>query len=176
MQLLAAESVDHVRAHTSVPLWVAWPLPAGWMVTGLGYAGDDRSGTRATLLACSGPAPLEGGAADLILIAEEPGVGLGARYAGLPGPDPGIGFDREAAHAKVEADGHPTALWALEAPGDCAAFCGEAKARWLWAIVWPATAGVLLYEDLVLTDLRERCPDLPFGSMTPRISGEPPGR
>ena len=66
-------------------------MPLGWLVTGLTYAGDDRTGPRATVLVCSGPAPL-GGAADLMILAEEPGIGLGAHFAGLAGPDPGDRF------------------------------------------------------------------------------------
>src|SRR6201995_5109541 len=30
-----------------IPLWCPWPLPPGWTVTGVGWAGDDRSGGRA---------------------------------------------------------------------------------------------------------------------------------
>lgn len=44
-------------------------------------AGDERTGARATAVALAGPSPL-GGPADLVLVAEEPGVGLGARLAG----------------------------------------------------------------------------------------------
>lgn len=71
------------------PLWCPWPLPPGWTLTGVAYAGDDRTGVRATAVACAGPAPLGGGPADLVFVAEEPGVGLGTRLAGLTGPDPG---------------------------------------------------------------------------------------
>ncbi|MEK8108158.1 DUF6758 family protein [Micromonospora sp. M12] len=30
---------------------------AGWTLTGVAYAGDERTGVRATLVACAGPAP-----------------------------------------------------------------------------------------------------------------------
>ena len=40
----------------AMPLWCPWPLPTGWTVTGVGWVGDDRSGVRATAVACSGPA------------------------------------------------------------------------------------------------------------------------
>ena len=39
--------------------------------------------------------------------------------------------------------------------GDVAAFVGEAKGLWLWALVWPASAGVLMYDSLTLLDLRD---------------------
>jgi hypothetical protein len=122
------------------------------------------------VVACSGPSPL-GGGAELLLIAEAPGVGLGARYAGLPGPDPGIDVGSQVPHAKVEAAGHPTAMWCIDVP-DAAVYVGEAKGNWLWAILWPSTAGVLLLEDVILRDLRSHSvlPDLPFGSLSPRLS------
>jgi hypothetical protein len=171
---VAPESVEHVRDLGGVPLWLPWPVPPGWVVSGVGYAGDERSGARATVLACSGPSPL-GGAADLLLVAEEPGVGLGARYAGLPGPDPGGGFDAGPPDAKVEAAGHPTALWSVPGAEDCAVFVGEGKGLWLWALVYPALAGVLLYDTTALADLRDRGGevDLVYGSLTPRVSGRP---
>src|ERR1700722_15701469 len=73
--------------HTTVPVWLPWPLPAGWLVSGFTGAGDERTGARASAVALSGPNPL-GGPADLLLIAQEPGVGLGAGLAGRPGPPP----------------------------------------------------------------------------------------
>lgn len=144
------------------------------MCSGFAYAGDDRSGARATVTAMSGPSPL-GGPAELFIVAEEPGVGLGARHAGLDSTDPGNGFDSGAADAKVIAAGHPTALWCLPAASDRAVFVGEAKGLWLWALVWPETAGVLMYDGVVLTDLRdaENEPDLIFGSVSPRLSEVP---
>ena len=160
----------HVVRSAQVPVWLPWPLPTGWLVTGTTYAGDDRSGGVATVVACSGPSPV-GGGGEFIVVAEDPGVGLGARYAGLPGPDPGTGFDAGTPHAKLDVAGHPTALWCLNAP-DAAVFVGEAKGRWIWTILWPATAGVLLLEDLHLRDLRENevLPELPYGALSPRLA------
>ena len=89
---------DVLRAAAStagVPLWLPWPLPRGWLVTGVVTAGDERTGARATAVVCSGPAPL-GGVAELVLVGEEMGVGLGARFAGLDGPDAGLMPDRAA--------------------------------------------------------------------------------
>jgi hypothetical protein len=169
------EALDHVCSGAQVPLWLPFPMPTGWLVSGVGSAGDERTGARATLLACSGPAPL-GGPADLVLVAEEPGVGLGARFAALPAPDPGPDISAMAPQAKVEAASHPTPLWAL--PGDDrAAFVGEAKGLWLWAVLWPAAAGLLLLEDLTLLDLREGIPAaaVDFGSLSPRLTEPFPG-
>lgn len=162
-----AEGLEVVRATARVPVWVPWPLPLGWLVTGFADAGDERSGGRAVAVALSGPSPV-GGPADLVLIAEEPGIGLGASYAGLPGPDPGDGFGTSAPDAKVHIDGHPLPLWAV--PGsDTAAFAGEALGNWLWAVLWPAPAGALMMEGLRLSDLREADLDLPYGAACPRL-------
>lgn len=170
-----SEAVDLVRSIARVPLWLPARMPPGWLVSGVAHAGDERSGARATLLACSGPAPL-GGPADLVLVAEDPGVGLGARFAGLSGPDPGAEITDGPPSAKVEAAGHPTPLWALPAQ-DRAGFVGAASGLWLWAVLWPAAAGLLLLEDLVLLDLREGVAEtaLEFGALSPRLAELPPG-
>lgn len=161
------ESLEVVRAHARVPIWVPWPLPKGWLVTGFAEVGDDRYGASAVAVALSGPSPV-GGPADLVIVAEEPGVGLGASYAGLRGPDPGAGFGLSAPNAKIEIGGHPLAMWAVGAD-DAAVFAGEAFANWLWAVLWPDSAGVLMLEQFALRDLRESPPDLPYGALCPRL-------
>jgi len=164
------EQVRTEAARAAVPVWLPWPLPRGWLVTGLAVAGDERTGARATALACSGPAPL-GGVAELVLVAEEPGIGLGARFAGLDGPDGGGIPDGRAPDAKLEAAGHPTAMWSLAAADDRAVYVGEALGCWVWAIVWPESAGFLLIDDFALRDLRDgTVPDLPLGALSPRLS------
>src|SRR5262245_12915934 len=70
-------ALDAMLAGAQVPVWLPWPLPAGWLVTGFAEAGDERTGARACVVAVSGPAFQEG-PADLLLVAEEPGIGLGA--------------------------------------------------------------------------------------------------
>jgi hypothetical protein len=153
------------------PVWLVWPLPRGWLVTGFAGAGDERTGMRGSVVALSGPNPL-GGPSDLLLVAEEPGVGLGARCAGLDGPDPGPGFATGQPHASVQVDNHEFPLWCVDAPGR-AVFAGEVAAHWLWAVLWPDTAGTLLLEPLTLRDLRDpgQDLDLPYGAVSPRLPG-----
>jgi hypothetical protein len=155
---------------SAVPLWSPLPLLAGWTATGLATAGDDRSGTRATAFALSGPSPL-GGPADLVLVAEEPGVGLGARYAGVADID-AAAVVAGAPEARVEAAGHPTALWRTASADDRATFVGEALGVWLWVVLWPPEAELVLLEDIVLHDLRHEAHvglDLPLGAPSTRL-------
>ncbi|GAB2811127.1 hypothetical protein GCM10022221_05710 [Actinocorallia aurea] len=168
------EGLAEVRRDAEVPVWLPWPLPSGWLVTGFLKAGDEHSGTRAAGVALSGPG-LAAGPADMVLIAEEVGVGLGAFCAGLNGPDPGPAFDEGPSLAKVAAQGRPVALWAVDAPSDRAVYAGEAMGRWLWAVLWPAEAGVMILDRLQLIDLREPGIeiDLPFGAPCPRLTGSP---
>jgi hypothetical protein len=108
----------------------------------------------------------------MLLVSEEPGVGLGAHLAGLPGPDPGEGFAAGPPHALVGFGLHEFPLWHVDAP-DRAAFAGEVLGNWVWVVLWPDTAGVLLIEPLPLRDLRDPGLelDLPFGAASPRLPG-----
>jgi len=164
-----------VGATSGVPLWMPWPLPAGWLVSGVRTAGDDHSGTVATVLACSGPNPLPFGGvvdrqADLLLVAESPGVGLGAHLAGLNDVDPGAAVGVGSPHLKLTADGHDTPLWTLPVDG-LVAYVGEASGVWLWALVWPQSAGAVLLETFELVDLRDpgHLLDVPYGALSPRL-------
>jgi hypothetical protein len=42
---------------------------------------------------------------------------------------------------------------------------------WLWLVLWPDIAGVLLMEPLSLRDMRDpgQDLDLPFGALSPRL-------
>lgn len=164
------ELIAQAVAQARVPLWSPLPLLAGWTATGLALAGDERAGARATVLALSGPSPL-GGPADLLLVAEEPGVGLGARLAGGDGLDPGD-VTQGPPDAKVEAAHHPTALWRCDSAEDRVAFVGEALGVWLYAVLWPPAAELVLLEHVVLHDLRHDSHaglELPVGAPTSRL-------
>jgi hypothetical protein len=164
-----ADGLQALLRQARVPVWVPWPLPAGWLVTGFTGAGDERTGVRGSAVALSGPNPL-GGLAEMLIVAEEPGVGLGAGLAGLPGPDPGDGFAGRGPNATAQVAGHDAPLWLVEADGQ-AVFVGEVAANWLWLALWPDTAGTLLVEPLPLRDLRDRGQefDVPLGALSPRL-------
>ena len=166
-----------LAARATVPVWVPWPLPTDWLVTGLAEAGTDRTGPVGTVVACSGPNPTpppdrpEEQAADLLLVAESPGVGLGAHLAGLPHVDPGQAVASGRPDFRVRAQGQHTPLWHVNGATDRAAFVGESRGVWLWVLVWPASATSLLLEPLELLDVRDGGPalDPPVGAPTPRL-------
>lgn len=162
------EHLHDVAGSARVPVWTPQPMPSRWLLSGLATAGDERTGVRATAVACSGPSPL-GGPADLLLVAEEPGVGLGARYAGAT-VDAGY-CAQGAPDAKVYAAGHPTALWRCPSAPDRVALVGEALGVWLWVILWPPAAELMLVEHVLLNDLRDGQHPLPeVGALTGRLA------
>lgn len=170
----SARLARQLGERSPVPLWLTWPLARGWVIGAIMHAGDDVSGIQATAVVISGPNPL-GGPGDLMLVAEEMGVGLGARFAGVDGPDPGDTVKHDP-HARVEVDGRTVPLWCLDSPSDRAAYVGQWIGQWLWAILWPQTAGVLLLEDLPLADLRSLGHEadlLPYGTPPPWLLGSP---
>ena len=172
-QPISAPSVEGITAvaRTSrVPVWVPWPLPRGWVTTGTAYAGDARTGPCAVAVAATGPAPL-GGLGEFVVVAEEPGVGMGAAYAGVPGLDPGKLADT-GPDAKILAAGQHTPLWCVPGPEDRAVYVGEGLGCWLWLVLWPEAAGALLMDNLVLADARQLGAELgmlPLGALSPRL-------
>jgi hypothetical protein len=169
------EIVDAAREHLKVPLWCTWPLLPGWTMTGVGWVGDERTSGRAAAVACSGPAPL-GGPADVLLISEDPGVGLGPQFAGLDAPDLGPAAQQRMMStppdAKVRAAGHPTPMWAIDTRDDRSVYVGEAKGVWLYTVAWPASAGYILAEHVTLHDLVEFVPnELVYGAPSPYLHG-----
>ncbi len=148
-------AIQHIRERAEVPLWLPDPMPAGWLLSGLAAVGDGRSRLRATVAACSGPAPL-GGSGEWLVVSEEPGIGLGTGYAGSE-------FDGAPAEtasglpAKIGVSGHPMSLWPVPgATEDRSAYVGEAAGVWLWLIAFPADAGYAILENLAFTDVRHR--------------------
>lgn len=164
-------ALGHTVGVAQVPVWMPWPLPLGWLVTGVAHAGDERTGAKGTAVACSGPSEL-GGPAELVLIAESAGVGLGAFYSGVDScvPQPVLSGSAEV---KVHAAGHPTALWPAQSAADRAVLVGEACGVWLTAVVWPPSSAVTLLDEMELHDLREHESwvelAIPYGAISPRI-------
>jgi hypothetical protein len=166
-----------IASSTAVPLWLAWPLPRDWTVTGVRRTGGTGPG-RAVAISYSGPG-ITARLAELIIVSEEPGTGLGAAYAGLRDPDPGPELAHAPYDTKVTASGQRTPLWSVPAE-DCTAYVGEAAGCWLWALVWPVEEFLVVHDDLQLVDARrpEHRPHLeglPTGALSPRLSRRPVG-
>ncbi|WP_432491616.1 DUF6758 family protein [Kineococcus gypseus] len=169
-----AAHLEWIARRSEVPVWLPWPLPTGWLVTGTRCVRDDRHDAQAVVVAASGPhhgAPGDPTVAEMLLVSEQPGTGLGAHLAGRADVDPGDGLVSGPPAARAHAGGAATPLWAVPAEGDRAVLVGEAGGVWLWALLWPAAAGATLLDDLELVDLRERehAPDVPCGALSPRV-------
>lgn len=165
---------EHVQRAGTMPTFLPWPLAPGWAVTDFGcVAGPDGDG-RASFITCSGPTDLDG-VAEVSLVTEEPGVGLGARCAGVLQTDPGADLGEGPPHAKVRLEGHPVALWSVltsdaDVSFDRSVFAGEAQGRWLWVVLRPASAALMLHDERTLVDiaaLGTELLSLPFAGTPP---------
>ncbi len=161
------ELANHLSLSPGFPTYLPWPPAMGWAVTDFAVVGETPEQTLATLTCCSGTTDLDG-PVDIVIVSEEPGTGLGARCAGLARTDPGPELGEVPSSARVRVGGVGVALWALSMSGstnltsgedelfDRCVFVGEAEGRWLWLIMWPASAMLLLQADWLLQDISEQ--------------------
>ena len=165
---------EHLQAAVSFPTYLPWPMSPGWLISDFALVGDREQRTLATMTCCSGTSHLDG-PVDVLVVAEEPGTGLGARCAGLPGPDPGseLGTGPPAVRVRVHSQAVPlwpvSTSWSLD-EFDRAVFAGEAAGRWLWIVLRPASAMLLLRDDWILRDVSGVGPplvEMPFGGPRP---------
>jgi hypothetical protein len=138
---------------SQVPIWFPQPMPAAWLLTGLRWAETPRGSAPAVAVGFSGHG-LSHGPTDVVIVAEQPGCGLGAAFAGLEEPDPGPDCFAGTAAARIHTGHRSTGLWSVQAPNDRVAFVGEADGDWLWIIGWPQSAWGLVADDLRLSDGR----------------------
>ena len=106
-------------------------------------------------------------------------MGLGARCAGTSYDDPGPQISNGPPAIHVRAGGRTVPLWLVDQTGDrsvtttsCAraVFAGEAEGRWLWLVMKPASAALLLHDDWLLADVTGFGPEaleMPFGGPRP---------
>jgi hypothetical protein len=130
-----------------------------------------------------GPSDLDG-EVEVTIVSEEPGIGLGARCAGLTYDDPGPQISNGPPAIHVRAGGRAVPLWLVEDHRDeshvgvvsdddllaRAVFVGEADGRWLWLVMKPASAALLLHDDWLLADVTGFGPEaleMPFGGPRP---------
>ncbi len=163
------EFADHLGRSAPLPTLLPWPLQSGWSVTDFGCVAEPGQDARASFASCTGTTELDG-VVEIAVVSEEPGVGLGARCAGVSRTDPGADIGDGPPSVRVNLDGRPAALWSVstsnsDAAFDRSVFAGEAQGRWLWLVLRPASAALLLSEEWALTDVAGLGPqlvDLPF--------------
>jgi hypothetical protein len=163
------------------PTYLPWPMSPGWTVSDFAVVGDAGDGpgqrAKATLTCSSGTSSLDG-PVDVFVVSEESGTGLGARCAGTihldPGPEIGIGPPT----VRVRIGSQSVPLWSVStvtANGDDreldrSVVAGEADGRWLWVILQPASAILLLRDEWILRDVSGIGPplvEMPFGGPSP---------
>jgi hypothetical protein len=165
---------EHIGRAGTMPTLLPWPMPPGWSITDFGCVAAPEREARATVITCAGPSELDG-VVEISVVTEEPGVGLGARCAGVSHTDPGAEIGDGPPDAKVRIDGHPISLWAVmtsdtDVTFDRSVFAGEALGRWLWVVLRPASAALLLKDEWILMDIGDLGPaliDLPYGGSPP---------
>lgn len=152
--------VDHLELAGEMPTLLPWPLGTAWSVGDFAVVPDT-----ATLTSVRGPT--DGGEVDVTLVIERPGTGLGARVAGTPEPDDDLVYT--PVQARVRVASQAISLWALETGGielDRTVLVGEHGGRWLWLILRPASALLLLGREWHLRDvsaLGMSLVEVPFG-------------
>lgn len=165
--------VEHLGATATIPTYLPWPLSPGWRVTDFASVGHPGNG-RAAMTCVSGTSELDG-PVDVVVVSEEAGTGLGARVAGTPHDDPGDEVGRGQPTVRVRIDSQAVPLWPVstsESRGewDRSVVAGEAGGRWLWMVMRPASAMLLLRDDWILRDVSGLGPplvELPFGGPAP---------
>jgi hypothetical protein len=160
--------VAHLERAGDFPTLLPWPMGPGWHVSGFGVVSDGKARARATVTVCSGTSALDG-PVDVLVVSEEPGTGLGNRVARLPGDTPGeLGDDPPLARVRVGQVSVP--MWPMStsaAPASAHAaeldrfvLVGEESGRWLWMVIRPASAMLLLRDEWILRDAAHIGPPL----------------
>lgn len=164
---------EHLKIAGGFPTYLPWPVPPGWQVTDFGVVGQE-GGAQATVAGIAGPTALDG-PVEVLVVSEEPGTGLGARCAGTVHSDPGAEIARSRPSAKIRVESQSIPLWAVSThDADCeldrSVVAGEADGRWLWVVLRPASAVLLLTDEWMLADVSAfgaELLELPFGGQPP---------
>jgi hypothetical protein len=165
---------EHLNVTRQFPTYLPWPMSPGWSVTDFACVGNGTDRARATLTCTSGTSELDG-PVDVMVVAEEAGTGLGARCASSRYDDPGPEIGHRPPTARVRIDRQTVSLWdvstsASDGEFDRSVVAGEAAGRWLWIVLRPASALLLLRDDWILRDVSHVGPqlvELPFGPHRP---------
>jgi Family of unknown function (DUF6758) len=167
-----AAVVGDALARVPAPVWSPWPLPPGWRFTGCAYAGADQPESACAVSSWNG-LDLFGDPAELVLVCEEAGAGVGSAFAGRQESYPGPNVGEGPPHARFAVDDRQVPLWTVDGvAADRAVYAGEAAGRWLWVIVHPAESSAIVVEPIHLVDARRLGAELtmlPLGELSPRL-------
>jgi hypothetical protein len=168
--------VEALSAAGDFPTYLPWPMSPGWSVSDFAVVGDPGGvrSARATMTCSSGTSALDG-PVDVFVVSEESGTGLGARCAGTTHLDPGGELGSGGPSVRVRIGSQSVPLWAVSTAGsdlelDRSVVVGEADGRWLWLVLRPASAMLLLRDEWILRDVSGIGPplvELPFGGPAP---------
>jgi hypothetical protein len=155
---------EHLVLSRPLPTWLPWPMPDGWHVTDFGVVAVEGCAPQAAYVTCSGPSELDG-VVELTVITEEPGVGLAARCGGVPHTDPGRDAGVGTPPTRIRVENATVPMWLVSTEDGPAALergvlAGEAGGRWIWLVVRPASAVLLLQEIGALRDISVLGPQL----------------
>lgn len=164
---------EQLRRADGFPTYLPWPLSPGWGITDFAVVGGPGR-PRATMTCCSGTSELDG-PVDVLVVTEEAGTGLGARVAGTRHDDPGADVVEGPPAVQVRIGSQSVRLWPVSTSGrpgewDRSVVAGEAGGRWLWLVLRPASAMLLLRDPWILRDVSGLGPplvELPFGGPRP---------
>ena len=167
--------VEALSAAGDFPTYLPWPMSPGWSVTDFAVVGDAQGQrARATMTCSSGTSTLDG-PVDVFVVSEESGTGLGSRCAGTTHVDPGPEIGAGPPMVRVRIGSQSVPLWAVSTSSedrelDRSVVAGEAEGRWLWVVLRPASAMLLLRDEWILRDVSGIGPplvEMSFGGPSP---------
>jgi hypothetical protein len=164
--------VEALTAAGDFPTYLPWPMSPGWTVSDFAVVGERDA--LATMTCSSGTSALDG-PVDVFVVSEESGVGLGARCAGLLHLDPGAEIGAGPPPVRVRIGSQSVPLWPVSTSAadrelDRSVFAGEAGGCWLWVVLRPASAMLLLRDEWILRDVSGVGPllvEMSFGGPAP---------
>ncbi|NYG60480.1 hypothetical protein BJ980_003403 [Nocardioides daedukensis] len=147
---------EHLAHADGFPTYLPWPMAADWRVTDFGVV-RGSNGPRATMSAVAGWTDADG-PVELLVVSEEAGTGLGARVARTVHSDPGSTIQADRPAVRIRLDSQQVPLWAIPTDDaheamETSVLAGEAHGRWLWLVVRPASAVMVLHKDWLLADV-----------------------
>ena len=167
---------EALSAAGEFPTYLPWPMSPGWSVSDFAVVGEPHGGhdAHATMTCSSGTSALDG-PVDVFVVAEESGTGLGARCAGTVHLDPGPEIGAGPPTVRVRIGSQSVPLWAVSTSTsdldlDRSVVAGEAGGRWLWVVLRPASAVLLLRDEWILRDVSGIGPplvEMSFGGPSP---------